>query len=74
MWKALLDPRIAVESTAAERVAPGCGEQTIRMRSSFLKMTCSDCASSDLKLEDLRAFLLISVQRNLFGVIRLSQE
>ena len=74
MWKGLLDLRIAVESSAADRVALGCGELTMRMRSSFLKVTCSDCFSSDLKLEDLRAFLLISVQKNLLSVIRLSQE
>ena len=74
MWKGLLDLRIAVESSAVDRVALGYGELTMRMCSSFLKVTCSDCFSRDLKLEVLRAFLLISVQRNSLGVIRLSQE
>ena len=74
MWKGILDFRTAIESSAADRVAPGCGELTIRMRSFFLKITCSACFSSDLKLEVLRAFLLISVQRNSLGVIKLSQE
>jgi hypothetical protein len=51
IWKVLLDLRIAVESSAADRVAPGCGELIMRIRSFFLKVTCSDCFSSDLKLE-----------------------